>query len=100
MSSHLQEQLEQGPLLLVDGLYAFDFELNEGEPALLIHCMDGSKRCSWQFSQEQLKQAQWREASQDWLIGEHSLQCLGAVSSDDEDDLDDDQEDQAFIDQP
>ncbi|MEO4048255.1 DUF5629 family protein [Pseudomonas sp. CAU 1711] len=84
----LLDDLHGADMLLIDGLHAWQFELDE-QGQLRIECMDGRVRRVWRFAAEQLAAAQagaepgvWRVADAE---GEHELVCLGAISADNED---------------
>lgn len=76
----LRSVLESCDMLIIDDLHAWQFTLNDAEPALLIECMDGRNRRVWSFTAEELAAA--RQDGDDWQLrsaqGEHRLQCLGA----------------------
>ncbi|MBG6289550.1 MULTISPECIES: DUF5629 family protein [Pseudomonas] len=105
---YLLDQLETADMLLIDGLHAWQFELNEalldqadaaanaGQPfasedvVLQIESIDGRDRREWRFSYNQVMEASYQAEDESWLLqgGEqqHRLCCLGAVtaSGDDE----------------
>ena len=91
----LLDDLRGADMLLVDGLHAWQFELNEqatGEqPQLRIECMDGRTRRVWSFSAAAVAAAV--AAGEGWRIqgseGEHELVCLGAISADNDDEDED-----------
>lgn len=87
----LLDDLRGADMLLIDGLHAWQFALDE-QGLLSIECMDGRVRRVWRFAAEQLAAAQagaepgvWRLADAE---GEHELVCLGAISADNDDDDD------------
>lgn len=100
---YLLDQLEAADMLEIDGLHAWQFELNDslldeadaaadaGQPfaseeiVLTIECIDGRERRSWRFSYNQVMEAEYLEADDAWSINIHRLKCLGAISVDDED---------------
>lgn len=85
--------LATSDMLEIDGLHAFDFNLDAQK--LLITAMDGRAEKRWSFSLEQVQAATFDEALQSWTLvgdsGEHRLICLSAFTgnNDDEDDTDD-----------
>ena len=100
---YLLDQLETADMLVIDGLHAFDFQLDDalldqadaaaeaGEPfasetvVLTIDAQDGRERKRWQFSYNAVMEAEYLAAQDSWRVGEHHLTCLAAVSSDAED---------------
>jgi len=96
----LLDDLRSADMLLVDGLHAWQFELEEQAQAeqvqLTIECMDGRTRRVWKFSAAQVAAATAGAEAGSWRIagveGEHELVCLGAISADN-DDQDDDPDD-------
>ena len=48
-STSLLHELEQADMLLIDGLHAWQFELDE-QGQLSVECMDGRTRRLWRFS--------------------------------------------------
>ncbi|WP_300630779.1 DUF5629 family protein [Pseudomonas sp.] len=90
----LTSVLTTSDMLLINGLHAFDFKLDDH---LLIESMDGRELKRWTFSPEQLDAATFDDSLQSWLLrnddGEHRLVCLSAIQGDnnnDEDEADDD----------
>ena len=90
----LTRVLATSDMLIINGLLAFDFELDQ---QLQIQSMDGRELKRWTFSPEQLQAATFDESLQSWLLinddGEHRLVCLSAIQGDnnnDEDEADDD----------
>lgn len=101
---YLLDQLEQADMLEIDGLHAFDFQLDDdlldqadaaaeaGLPfasdaiALRIECQDGRERRHWQFSYNALMEALYQPESETWQLPGSSLKCLSAigVSAEDE----------------
>lgn len=85
--------LATSDMLEIDGLHAFDFNLDAQK--LLITAMDGRAEKRWSFSLEQVQAATFDDALQSWTLvgdsGEHRLICLSAFTgnNDDEDDTDD-----------
>ncbi len=86
--------LATSDMLEIDGLHAFDFNLNERQ--LLIIAMDGRAEKRWNFSLEQVQAATFDDTLQSWTLtgdsGEHRLICLSAFTgnNNDEDEADDD----------
>ncbi|MCU1715580.1 DUF5629 family protein [Pseudomonas sp. 5P_3.1_Bac2] len=89
----LLSALNGADMLIIDNLHAWQFSLDDQH--LNIECMDGRNLRKWQFSLAQVAAATYQEASDSWNIhsndASHSLQCLGAVSgnNDDEDEVED-----------
>ncbi|SFU48081.1 hypothetical protein PS720_04261 [Pseudomonas fluorescens] len=81
-------------MLEIDGLHAFDFELDNEK--LLITAMDGRAEKRWRFSLEQVQAATFDDTLQSWTLtgesGEHRLICMSAFTgnNNDEDQADDD----------
>jgi hypothetical protein len=96
----LLDDLRSADMLLIDGLHAWQFELEEQAQAeqmqLSIECMDGRTRRVWKFSAAQVAAATAGVEAGRWHIAgaesEHELVCLGAISADN-DDQDDDPDD-------
>lgn len=92
----LLDDLRGADMLLIDGLHAWQFELDEqaqGEqPQVVIECMDGRTRRVWRFSAMAVATAQAVDDSGCWRIrgsdAEHQLVCLGAIRADNDDDED------------
>lgn len=96
----LIEALENADMLEIDGLHAWQFELDEallgnpqadaGQPVLWIECMDGRTRRTWQFSLAALQAARHDPTSDSWQLeggnGSHRLQCFAAFCGDNLDD--------------
>ncbi|MDX5373291.1 MAG: DUF5629 family protein [Pseudomonadaceae bacterium] len=85
----LLEELSGADMLLIDGLHAWQFELDE-QGSLSVECMDGRTRRAWRFGAEAVSAAQPAGEPGAWRIrdaeGEHELVCLGAISADNDDD--------------
>ncbi|MCG8906373.1 DUF5629 family protein [Pseudomonas nitroreducens] len=105
---YLLDQLETADMLLIDGLHAWQFELNEAlldqadaaahadqpfaseDVVLQIESIDGRDRREWRFSYNQVMEASYQAEDETWLLQsgdqQHRLCCLGAVaaSGDDE----------------
>ena len=94
MTENLPAVLETSDMLEIDGLHAFDFELDKEE--LLITAMDGRAEKRWRFSLEQVQAATFDDTLQSWTLtgesGEHRLICMSAFTgnNNDEDQADDD----------
>ena len=93
MTDNLPAVLETSDMLEIDGLHAFDFEV-DGEK-LLITAMDGRAEKRWRFSLEQVQAATYDDTLQSWTLtgdsGEHRLTCMNAFTgnNNDEDEADD-----------
>ncbi|MBJ9977726.1 DUF5629 family protein [Pseudomonas sp. S75] len=83
--STLNAALQSTDMLLIDGLHAFEFEVEAG--SLVIQCMDGRQLRRWCFSAEQVAAA--RAEGNDWLIddaeAEHRLVLMSALRAPEED---------------
>lgn len=86
--------LATSDMLEIDGLHAFDFELNDEK--MLITAMDGRAEKRWVFSLAQVQAATFDDTLQSWTLtgdsGEHRLICMSAFTgnNNDEDQADDD----------
>ena len=102
-SPYLIDQLENATLLEIDGLYSWQFSLNDSlldqadaaaeadQPfasaamLLRIELMDGRERRQWQFSYNQVLEAQYQPADNSWLIAagdrQHRLQCQDDIAA-------------------
>ncbi|MCP8463399.1 DUF5629 family protein [Pseudomonas sp. ZM23] len=100
---YLLDQLETADMLLIDGLHAWQFELNESlldqadaaahadqpfasdEMVLRIESIDGRDRREWRFTYNEVMEARYQSEEESWLVHaggqEHRLCCLGAVSA-------------------
>ncbi|MNE64603.1 hypothetical protein D3C76_1129590 [compost metagenome] len=100
---YLLDQLETADMLQIDGLHAFQFDLNEalldqadaaaelGQPfasdeeVLRIESMDGRDRRVWRFSYNEVMEAVYAPEEGSWTLlsagTEHRLFCLGAISA-------------------
>lgn len=91
----LLNRLANSDMLEIDGLHAWQFELDAG--ALLVECVDGRTQRRWQFSAEQVLAARFDGDKGAWTIhddqGPHSLVCMEAFSGSNDDD--DDEPDEA-----
>lgn len=101
---YLLDQLEAADMLEIDGLHAFDFQLDDAvldqadaaadanapfaSEASVLHVdvQDGRERKRWQFSYNAVMEAEYRAADDSWTLGDHQLRCFAATaaSSDDE----------------
>lgn len=108
----LIEALQDADMLEIDGLYAWQFDLDTdllaqisagtagsdsaARALLQVHCMDGRERRQWTFSLAAVQAARHSEADDSWLIegrdASHSLKCFAAYRGDNEDD---DEQDEA-----
>ncbi|ARB29250.1 DUF5629 family protein [Pseudomonas tolaasii] len=90
----LTSVLATSDMLEIDGLHAFDFELNAEK--LLVIAMDGRAEKRWSFSLAQVEAATFDDTLQSWTLtgdsGEHRLICFNAFTgnNNDEDEADDD----------
>lgn len=108
-SPYLIDHLENAALLEVDGLYSWQFSLNETlldqadaaaeadlpfaseETLLRIELMDGRDQRKWQFSYNEVMEAEYQEAEHCWSIAaggrRHVLTCQAdiAASADNDD---------------
>lgn len=103
---YLLDQLEAADMLVIDGLHAFEFSLNDElldradaaalagesfsseETVLRIESLDGRERRRWAFSYNDVMEAQHNAEDDSWLLGaspQHGLKCLGAISACSED---------------
>ena len=84
----LSNELATSDMLEIDGLHAFDFELDDQK--LSIKCMDGRAEKRWSFTPQQLDAAVFDDSLQSWTLvgdsGEHRLVCLSALSASNDDD--------------
>lgn len=105
---YLLDQLEMADMLLIDGLHAWQFELDEAlldraeaaadasepfaseEVVLRVEVVDGRDRRQWQFTYNEVMEAQHQAEDDSWVLlqgeREHRLCCLGAHSASGEDD--------------
>lgn len=89
-TDNLLHALEDCDMLIIDGLHAFDFSLDELEQ-LHVECMNGRTLEHWRFTPAQMQAAIFDTALNHWVItsdsGDHHLECVKAASGhDDEDD--------------
>ena len=84
----LRTALETSDMLVIDGLHAWDFSLDDVQ--LLIKCMDGRAEKRWHFTAAQIDAAVFDQALKSWTLtgdsGEHRLVCLSALSANNDDD--------------
>jgi len=84
----MRAALESSDMLIIDGLHAWDFSLDDVQ--LLIKCMDGRAEKRWSFTPQQLDAAVFDDSLQSWTLvgnsGEHRLVCLSALSASNDDD--------------
>ena len=84
----MRAALESSDMLIIDGLHAWDFSLDDVQ--LLIKCMDGRAEKRWSFTPQQLDAAVFDDSLQSWTLvgdsGEHRLVCLSALSANNDDD--------------
>ncbi|MDF3932590.1 DUF5629 family protein [Pseudomonas citronellolis] len=100
---YLLDQLELTDMLELDGLHAWEFSLDEDlldrseiaaeagqafssdEVVLSVEALDGRDKRRWQFTYNQVMEAQYQAADDSWTLQaegvEHRLRCLGAVSA-------------------
>ncbi len=99
---YLLDELETADMLEVDGLHAWQFNLNDelldraeaaaiaGEPfasdeiVVRIESVDGRERRNWAFSYNSVMEARYCEDEQYWLIADAPqtrIRCLGAISA-------------------
>ena len=102
--SYLLDQLENADMLVIDGLHASDFSLDEplldeadaaaeadqsfaGETVVLrIEPLDGRQRRQWQFSYNQVMEAMYQHADDSWqLEGGHVIRCFSAIGAEGDD---------------
>lgn len=90
--ANLISALQSTDMLIIDNLHAWQFSLDEQH--LNIECMDGRNLRKWQFSLAELDAATYQADSDSWSLNSadtsHSLQCLGAVSGNNDEQEDDD----------
>lgn len=100
---YLLDQLETADMLEIDGLHAFDFQLDDAlldqaeaaaeadEPfaseatVLSIEVQDGRERKRWQFSYNAVMEAEYRPADDSWALGDHQLRCFAATAANSDD---------------
>ncbi|NRH28649.1 MULTISPECIES: DUF5629 family protein [Pseudomonas] len=105
----LIEALASADMLEIDGLYAWQFNLDnellaqvsagsassdsQNQPLLTLECIDGRDRRHWSFSLSQISAAKFDGQTDSWTIsngeGEHHLKCFAAISGNNDDDDDD-----------
>lgn len=101
---YLLDQLENADMLVIDGLHASDFSLDEplldeadaaaeaeqsfaSEAVVLrIEALDGRQRRQWQFSYNQVMEAMYQHADDSWqLEGGHVIRCFSAIGAEGDD---------------
>ncbi len=101
---YLLDQLENADMLVIDGLHASDFSLDEplldeadaaaeaeqsfaSEAVVLrIEALDGRQRRQWQFSYNQVMEAMYQPADDSWqLEGGHVIRCFSAIGAEGDD---------------
>ena len=91
---YLIDQLENASLLVIDGLYSWQFSLNETlldqadaaadadlsfaseEKLLRIELLDGREHRKWQFSYNDVMEAQYQVEDDSWLIADGAVQYV------------------------
>lgn len=106
----LIEALQDADMLEVDGLHAWQFDLDTellaqvsagssdadsaAKPLLQVHCIDGRQRRHWQFSLAAVQGARYVEEDHSWRLdgsdASHNLKCFAAFRGDNDDDTSDD----------
>lgn len=88
MTPSLAEALDSADMLIIDDLYAFEFDL--GDNGLTILTLDGRTERRWHFSLEALASATFVTESDQWVIigsdAEHRLRLLEAFSAEEDED--------------
>ncbi|MBC3376367.1 DUF5629 family protein [Pseudomonas sp. SWRI92] len=88
----LLHALEHCDMLIIDGLHAFDFSLDE-QDQLHVECMNGRTLEHWRFTPAQMQAATFDKALKHWIItsdsGDHHLECVEATSGHDDEDQED-----------
>jgi hypothetical protein len=98
MTDHyLLDELETADMLEIDGLHAFDFQLDDallgraeaaaeaGEPfdsediVLTVHALDGRERRQWAFSYNSVMEAEYEATDDCWRIEGSVLRCHVAI---------------------
>jgi hypothetical protein len=85
----LIEALQDADMLEIDGLYAWQFDLDtellaqisagtagsdsSAKPLLQVHCIDGRERRLWKFSLASVQAARYSEADDSWQITPSSV---------------------------
>lgn len=101
--ANLIAALQGADMLEIDGLHAWQFELDENlltqadaDPSqrlLQIECIDGRERRTWQFSLSAVQAASHLAEDDSWQLdsgnASHRLKCFAAFSGDNLDDEDD-----------
>ncbi|AVU76671.1 hypothetical protein CRX69_16245 [Pseudomonas rhizophila] len=94
LTDTLLHALETCDMLIIDGLHAFDFSLDE-QDQLHVECMNGRTLEHWRFTPAQMEAATFDVVKKHWIItsdsGDHHLECVEATSGhDDEEDTHED----------
>lgn len=88
----LLDALHKCDMLIIDGLHAFDFSLDE-QDQLHVECMNGRTLEHWRFTPTQMQAATFDPARKHWIItsdsGDHHLECVAATSGHDYEDDED-----------
>lgn len=88
LNQTLHTALQTSDMVVIDGLHAWDFALDDQH--VLIKCMDGRAEKRWVFTLAQLDAAVFDQSLQSWVLngesGEHRLVCLSAISGGNDDD--------------
>ena len=83
--SPLATALQSCDMLLIDGLHAFDFTVDEA--GLPVECLDGRQLRRWSFTPEQIAAA--IATGDEWQLddanGAHRLVCMSAFRAPDDD---------------
>jgi hypothetical protein len=91
LTDTLLQALEHCDMLIIDGLHAFDFSLDE-QDQLHVECMNGRTLEHWRFTPTQMQAATFDKALKHWIItsdsGDHHLECVEATSGHDDEDSD------------
>ncbi|TLX62071.1 hypothetical protein DN820_17830 [Stutzerimonas nosocomialis] len=100
---YLLDQLETASMLVIDGLHASAFTLDdalldeadaaaeedrafESEAIVLtIEAIDGRERKRWQFSYNSVMEAEHQASDNSWLLEGHRIVCLDAFEADADD---------------
>jgi hypothetical protein len=102
----LIEALQNADMLEIDGLHAWQFDLDTEllaqvsagsgsadsatKPLLQVHCIDGRDRRLWQFSLAAVQGARHVAEDDSWRLDDgdasHSLKCFAAFRGDNESD--------------
>ncbi|VXC81556.1 conserved hypothetical protein [Pseudomonas sp. 8Z] len=94
--SNLIDALQNADMLEIDGLHAWQFELDDElsqktdadaeQPVLWIECIDGRTTRRWQFSLSAVRAATHDAQNDIWTLtdtnGSHPLKCFAAFRGD------------------